>query len=102
LLVGDEIYTISDIGVISCLDARTGEEHWRGRVAGNYSASPLYAGGHIYFQSEEGMTTVIRPGTAFEVVGTNRVEGTTLASMAVDDGAAFLRSSSDLYRIGGM
>jgi hypothetical protein len=48
------------------------------------------------------MTTVIRPGTAFEVVGTNRVEGTTLASMAVDDGAAFLRSSSDLYRIGGM
>jgi outer membrane protein assembly factor BamB len=100
ILVGDDLYTVSDVGVVSRLDARTGEEHWRGRIAGNYSASPLLAGGYIFFQSEEGLTSVIEPGTAFDVVRTNRVDGATLASMAVDDGILFLRSDSALYRIG--
>jgi outer membrane protein assembly factor BamB len=100
ILVGDDLYTVSDVGVVSRLDARTGEEHWRGRIAGNYSASPLLAGGYIFFQSEEGLTSVIEPGTTFDVVRTNRVDGATLASMAVDDGILFLRSDSALYRIG--
>lgn len=100
ILVGDDLYTVSDVGVVSRLDARTGEEHWRGRIAGNYSASPLLAGGYLFFQSEEGVTSVIEPGTPFNVVGTNRVDGATLASMAVDDGTLFLRGDTALYRIG--
>lgn len=99
ILVGDELYTVSDVGVVSCLDAGTGEEHWRGRVQGNYSASPVYAGEYIYLQSEEGLTTLIDPGLAFEIIGTNRVDGATLASLAADGGVAFLRSDSMLYRI---
>src|SRR4029077_199591 len=49
LLVGDELYLVSDRGVATCVDAKTGTEHWQERVGGNYSASPLLADGRIYF-----------------------------------------------------
>src|SRR5712691_7348262 len=39
LLVGDELYVVSDIGIASCLDATTGAVHWLQRLGGNYSAS---------------------------------------------------------------
>jgi outer membrane protein assembly factor BamB len=101
LVVGDDLYIVSDLGVVSRLDAPSGALHWRARVPGNYSASPLYADGRIYFLSEEGLTTVIAPGEEFRVLATNSVEGSTLASMAVSDGSIFLRSESHLYRIAG-
>lgn len=100
LLVGDELYTVSDLGVATCLDALTGEVLWRERIDGNYSASPIVADGRIYFLSEEGVTTVIAPGREFRRLATNRLDGSTLASMAVADGSFFIRSDTHLYRIG--
>ena len=99
LLVGDELYIVSDLGVISCLDAATGDVHWQERVLGNYSASPLYADGRIYFSSEEGVTTVIAPGREFQELATNTIDGWMLASIAVYDGAFFIRTHTHLYRI---
>jgi outer membrane protein assembly factor BamB len=99
LLVGDELYIINDMGILSCLDARSGTVLWQQRLGGNYSASPVFADGRIYFQSEEGVTTVIAPGKAFRRLALNRLDGATLASMAVSDGAFFIRSDSHLYRI---
>ena len=100
LLVGDELYLVSDLGIATCLDATTGERRWQRRLGGNYSASPVFADGRIYFQSEEGKTTVLAPGKEFRTLATNQLDGATLASMAVSDGALFLRSSNHLYRIG--
>ena len=103
LLVGEELYIVSDLGVLSCLDAATGETHWQHRVVGNVSASPLYVDGRIYFLSEEGVTTVIAPGKEFNLIATNSIDGWTLASMAVSNGSIFLRSMDHLYRfsVGG-
>ncbi len=101
LLVGDELYLVSDLGVATCVDAVTGAIHWQQRLGGNFSASPIWADGRIYFQSEEGETTVIAPGTAFELLATNALDGSTLASPAVADGSLFIRSHDHLYRIGG-
>jgi outer membrane protein assembly factor BamB len=100
LLVGDELYVVSDLGIASCLDARTGKVHWRERVGGQQSASPLYADGKIYFQSEAGPGTVIKAAMQFEVVGKNSLEERTLASYAVSDGALFIRTEKHLYRVG--
>jgi outer membrane protein assembly factor BamB len=100
ILVGDELFVVSDIGIASALDAKTGTPHWVQRIGGNYSASPVFADGRIYFLSEEGMATVIAPGTEFRVLARNRLDGTTLASMAVSGGSIFIRSDSFLYRIG--
>ena len=99
VVAGDAIYFVSDNGIASCLDAKTGQQRWRSRLAGAYVASPLYAGGHIYFQSETGLTTVIKPGKAFERVAENQLDGRTFASPAIVGGAIFLRTDTHLYRI---
>ena len=99
LLVGDQIYFVSDQGIASCLDAKSGEIHWRSRLKGNYSASPLLADGRIYFQNEEGLTTVIEPGLRFKKLAENQVDGRTFATIAPSDEALFLRTDSRLYRI---
>jgi len=101
LLVGDELYIVSDIGVATALDARTGTVHWQQRLGGNFSASPVYADGRIYFQNESGVTTVIAPGKEFRKLATNMLDGWTFASMAVSNGAIYMRSDSSLYRIEG-
>ena len=99
LLVGDELYGVSDGGLASCLDARTGKPHWQERIPGGYSASPVYADGKIYFQNEHGVTTVVRAAKTFEVLATNKMEEKTLASFAIADRAIYLRTASSLYRI---
>jgi len=59
----------------------------------------VLADGRIYFQSEEGITTVIAPGREFKRLATNRLDGATLASMAVSEGSLFLRTHTHLYRV---
>ena len=99
VIVGDEIYFVSDKGVASCLDAKSGESHWRERVGGSHSAAPIYADGKIYFLSEEGEATIINAGTKFTQLAKNALEERTLASYAVADGAVFIRTLTQLYRI---
>jgi len=99
LLVGDELYVISDLGVLTCVDAKTGTPHWQQRIGGNHSASPIFADGRIYFLSEDGVATVIAPGTTFRKLATSELDGATLASMAVSRGSIFIRSLGHLYRI---
>ena len=99
ILVGDELYTVTDAGIATCIDALTGAIHWQQRLGGNHSASPVHAGGRIYFQNEEGVTTVVAPGRQFEQLARNELDGSTLASIAVVDGAFFVRTGTHLYRI---
>ena len=99
LLVGDELYTVSDGGMATCYDARTGKVHWQERLDRSFSASPFYADGKIYLQSEEGVTTVLRAGKAYEVLAESTLEKRTFASYAAVDGALYLRTEQNLYCI---
>lgn len=99
LIVGNELFIVNDAGIASCLDARTGSVHWQQRLGGNYSASPLYADGRIYFASEEGKTTVIAPGTTFRLLATSQLDGAILASFAVAHRSLFIRAGGQLYRV---
>lgn len=99
ILVGDELFVVSDTGILTCVDARTGTVHYQQRLGGNYSASPIWADGRIYFLSEEGVATVISPGKVFSKLAVNQLNGATLASIAVSGGSLFIRSHSHLYRI---
>ena len=100
LVVGDEIYFVSDRGVASCLDAHNGREHWSKRLGGGFSASPVFADGRFYFVNEDGTTYVVRAGTDYELLATNELAERSLASPAVDEGAIFIRTESHLWRIG--
>ncbi|OYW22338.1 MAG: pyrrolo-quinoline quinone [Planctomycetales bacterium 12-60-4] len=99
LVVGDEFYMVSDNGIITCLDAKTGEQHWQERLGGDCSASPLFADGRIYITNETGMTKVIATGKEYRELANNELPGRTLASLATADGAIFLRTDAALYRI---
>jgi outer membrane protein assembly factor BamB len=101
LLVGDELYLVSDNGIASCLDAKTGKPHWQQRLGGSHSASPIYADGRIYFLNEDGEATVLAPGKQFQKLAVNALSAQTLASIGVSGGSFFIRTSQYLYRIGG-
>ncbi len=99
ILVEDQLYFITDQGVATSVRARTGETIWTKRISGNFSASPLFADGKIYFSSQEGKTTVIRPGREYNEVVVNSLDGQLMASPAVFEESLLLRSQSHLYRI---
>lgn len=99
LLVGEELYMVSDKGVATCLNAVTGEELWQERVGGNFSASPIYGSERIYLQNEAGDGIVLKAGKTFEKLATNALGERTLASYAVDGDALLIRSDQHLYRI---
>lgn len=93
------IYVIADDGIASCFDTDTGEQVWKIRVGGKYSASPLMVGGYIYLGSHDGVVTVLKPGREAKIVAENKLEGQIMASPAVVDNALILRTAEAIYRI---
>lgn len=98
LLVGDELFVISDGGVVTCFNAATGEVHWTERVNGNYSASPLFADGKIYLANQEGTVSVLEPGRTFSLLSSNPFPGSFMASPIALGESLILRSDTSLYR----
>ena len=102
LLVGELLFMIDqDGGVVTCLEAKTGQEVWRERLpgTGSHSSSPVEAEGRIYFFNENGNGTVLEAGRQFKVLAENKLEAGFMASPAVAGRALYLRSKSHLYRI---
>jgi len=99
LVLGDQLYFVSDAGIATCADARTGEVHWSERLGGGFSASPIAAEGRVYFQNEAGVGFVVKAGRTFELLAKNDLGQRTLASPAVGDGALFIRTESHLWKI---
>jgi outer membrane protein assembly factor BamB len=100
LVVGNEIYLVSDEGgVVTCLDAKTGDVHYRERIDGKHCASPLYVDGRILLCGRDGVTTVLSPGTKFKVLAANPLADEIMASPAAVDGAVYIRTSKAMYRI---
>lgn len=99
LLIDDALYMVSDKGIGTCLDARSGKVHWKQRIGGDFSASPIYADGRIYFLNVSGQTTTIQPGKTFEVGAVSQLDGMFKASIAVAGRSFYLRSTTHLYRM---
>jgi outer membrane protein assembly factor BamB len=102
LLYGGRIYSVNDNGILTVLDARTGERLYRARVGGGgftFSSSPWAYGGHVFFLSEDGETFVARDGAAYEEVGRNPLDEMTLASPAIASDSLYIRTQTRLYRL---
>jgi outer membrane protein assembly factor BamB len=99
VVVGPDLYMVADDGLFSCLDAKTGAVRWAEKLPGDYSASILAAGGHLYLFSEDGVGTVVEPGPEYKEVATNKLGERVLASPAADGNALFVRTEKALYRI---
>ena len=100
ILVGKELYVINDGGILTCVDALTGDLHWRERLDGEFSSSPTYAGGLLYFSDQAGVTTIIKPAKTIKVVSKNELDGTAhMASFAPYGKAFLIRTNEALYRV---
>jgi outer membrane protein assembly factor BamB len=100
---GRHLYVVTDRGVVWCLDLETGKPFYGPErlAVGTYSASPLLADGKLYVVNEDGVTTVLRAGPAFEVLAENPLDGAfTISSPAAAAGQLFLRTRDALYCIG--
>jgi outer membrane protein assembly factor BamB len=99
---GTYLYVVNDRGIMFCLDARSGKEiYGRQRLRpGTYSGSPVLADGKIYITNEDGVTSVVKAGPAFEVLAENDFDDYTLSSPAISDGQIFIRTAKALWCIG--
>ena len=97
---GGDVFMVSDQGVATCLDAKTGDVQWQQRIGGNYSASPVIAEGRVYFPSEDGEVVVVAASREFRELARNSVGERIFATPALVDGAIYLRTDAALYRIG--
>ena len=102
ILYGDLLYLLTDRGLMTALDARTGEVKYEGGrvpVPASFSASPVAFDGKILLTSEDGDTYFVKAGPAHEVLRVNSLGEPVYASPAVADGRIFIRGEKHLYAI---
>ena len=97
LMVDGLFYMISDDGIVSCREPKSGELLWQKRAGSDYAASPIYASGRIYLFSAEGKILTIQPGREYEPLAETELGDGFMASPAVVDNELILRSKSHLY-----
>ncbi|MYF99236.1 PQQ-like beta-propeller repeat protein [Candidatus Poribacteria bacterium] len=102
LIVDDLVFVVSEGGVVSCVDAKSGDTIWKGRIRGKYWASPLYANGNIYFFNIDGIVSVISAGRELKILARNKFDTEFIASGAVAGNKLILRSLTHLYCIENM
>jgi len=93
------VFLVSDKGIASCRELKTGNLIWKERIGGNYSASPILAEGRLYFLSEGGLCTIVRASHTFETLARNDLRERALASVVPTGGALLIRTIKGLYRI---
>jgi len=97
------LYSVRNGGILTAFDARTGEVARTGRIPGalgGYSASPVLAEGRLYFASEEGKVSVVRPGREWELIQLNDLQEEIFATPALSAGKIFIRTAEALYCFG--
>ena len=99
---GTYVYSVTDNGVMFCLDAKTGKEiYGRQRLrSGTYSGSLVLADGKLYVTNEDGVTSVVKAGPEFQILAENEFQDYSLSSPAVSNGTMYFRTTKFLWAIG--
>lgn len=99
IIYGDLFYVLSDNGVFSAYDAKTGERVYQERMPSSFSASPVAADGKLYLSSEDGDVFVVKAGRKYELLATNPMGQALMATPAISDGMLILRTENTIYAI---
>jgi outer membrane protein assembly factor BamB len=99
LVVRDLLFMVSDGGVVTCLEAKSGNPVWSERLNGEFSASPVFAAGRIYLANQTGKTFVIDASRNYNVEAVNELDAGCMASPAILEDGLFLRTKTHLYHI---
>ncbi|MFO0969997.1 MAG: PQQ-binding-like beta-propeller repeat protein [Gemmataceae bacterium] len=93
-------YMISDLGPLSCFEAKSGTRLWMEELGRHHSASPVLIDGHVYMTDDDGITYVIKGGASFDLVARNELNEKCYSSPAVSQGRILLRTTGHLWSIG--
>ena len=99
--VGDWLYLWSDGGIVSRVNAQTGEVKWQERAGGNFYGSPVCVDGRLFCVSTTGEVVVVAVGEKFEVLARNQLGETTHSTPAVAGGRMYIHTSGQLISVGG-
>ncbi|MCP3695669.1 MAG: PQQ-binding-like beta-propeller repeat protein [Planctomycetaceae bacterium] len=95
------VYLVTDKGIATCLDLKSGKQHWQKRLPqGPYHASLVAGDDRVYFLSTDGTCSVVSSKEDGKVLSTNKLEGTFYATPAISGGIVYLRAYERLYAIG--
>lgn len=103
LIYDDFLYTCQTTGVLSCYRASSGDLMYNERLGSGddgFTASPVASAGKIYFASEQGAVYVVKPGTNFTVLATNKMGEVCMATPAISDGSLFVRTQGHVIAVG--
>jgi outer membrane protein assembly factor BamB len=94
----DYLFTTMTNGQVHCIEVATGNIMWTENLGKQYS-SPVFANGLVYMPNDEGVITVIKPGTKFEMIAQNSIGEKMNASPAISNGKIYLRGDKNIYCI---
>lgn len=100
IYVKPHLFTVTDNGIVSCLDAKDGKILARKRIGGNFSASPIAANGKLYFLDENATCTILSADEKLQDISVNSIGEPCQASPAASQGCLFIRTAKALYCIG--
>jgi outer membrane protein assembly factor BamB len=103
IVYGDYLYLLTDNGIVTCLDPKTGEVKYEGGrvpVPARFMGSPVAFGGYVALTSEEGDTFMLKAGPTHEIVRTNSVGEPVFSSPAISNGRIYIRAQKHLFAIG--
>ncbi|NUQ63058.1 MAG: PQQ-binding-like beta-propeller repeat protein [Pirellulales bacterium] len=95
------VFLWGDQGIVTCLDAPTGEVRWKERIGGNFFGSPVCVGDYLYCISREGELVVVAASDQYKLVSRIDLGERSNSTPAVAGGVMYLRTVSHLMAIGG-
>lgn len=102
IVYGDYLYSCTDKGVLTCFNAKTGEQIYQQRIneqSIGFSASPVAANGHLYFASEGGEVYVIKAGPQYELLAINPMNEAMMATPAISENLLIIRGRHHVFGI---
>ncbi|HTI69454.1 MAG TPA: PQQ-binding-like beta-propeller repeat protein [Candidatus Limnocylindria bacterium] len=101
LVVGQQLFTLNDGGILTCANTSDGKRQWQMRLKGPFTATPLGAGGYLYCVNENGLIQVVDPSKPDGVVvGELDLGQPIIGTPSIGAGSLFVRSDAKLWRIG--
>lgn len=101
IVVGDLLFAITEQGIGTCLDVKTGEQVWQKRIGGSFAGSPVCVDGKLYTIDEDGTVVVIAAGREYEELARNELGELSRSTPAVANGRMYLRTLSKVFCVGG-
>jgi outer membrane protein assembly factor BamB len=100
VLDNDRLLLVQNDGIAHLFDAHSGKKIWTQRLGGNYYASPVAAGGHVYVPDRSGRMLVFQAGDEYTPVAENFLADGGNASPVICGGRIYIRTSGHVFCVG--